>query len=104
MASVGVAVIGGGAWGMALAAAAARTGSPTLLHSRRVQNGSLPKGVTHTTSFKAVGAEARLIILAVPSEIARTVLRSLGDHIDGRHLVVHGVRGLAGDALETISA
>ena len=57
----------------------------------------------HTTDWKRVGAEARLLILAVPSQIARAVLRGLGDHIDGRHLVVHGVRGLAGDGRERIS-
>ena len=106
MARATVAVIGGGAWGMALAATAARAGSPTLLHSRRALNGSVPKGVTQThvqDGFKQIGAEARLILFAVPSGIAHTVLRSLGDHIDGRHLVVHGVRGLAGDSLERIS-
>ena len=42
-------------------------------------------------------ARARLILLAVPSSAARTAARELGDHIDGRHIVVHGVRGLVGD-------
>jgi len=50
-----------------------------------------------------VGARARLVLLAVPSGVAREVARSLGAHLDGRHFVVHGVRGLVGDALETIS-
>ena len=50
-----MAIIGGGSWGLALAAAAARTGT-TLLHSRRALNGSLPKGVTQavTCTFAAV--------------------------------------------------
>ena len=42
MARPGVAVIGGGAWGLALAGAAARTGGPTLLFSRRAHDGVLP--------------------------------------------------------------
>ena len=46
---------------------------------------------------------ARLLVLAVPSEVVGEVARQLGDHVDGRHLVVHGIRGLAGDALEPIS-
>lgn len=97
-----VAVIGGGTWGLALAAAAARTG-PTLLHSRRSLNGSLPRGVSQAKDLREIGKESRLILLAAPSEIARIVLRSLGDHIDGRHFVVHGVRGLAGDELVRVA-
>jgi glycerol-3-phosphate dehydrogenase (NAD(P)+) len=97
-----VAVIGGGTWGLALAAAAARS-SETLLYSRRAHNGSLPSGVAHASDFREVGRRARLVVLAVPSEIARVVLRQLGDHLDGRHLVVHGVRGLAGEELARIT-
>src|SRR5262249_53198335 len=29
--------------------------------------------------------------------------RDLGDHLDGRHLVVHGVRGLAGEQLARVT-
>jgi glycerol-3-phosphate dehydrogenase (NAD(P)+) len=101
MARPSVAVVGGGAWGIALAAAAARTGGPTLLLSRRAQE--LPAGVTLARSEAEVGKKARLIILAVPSGVARDVARALGDHLDGGHFVVHGVRGLVGDAMETIA-
>jgi glycerol-3-phosphate dehydrogenase (NAD(P)+) len=34
-------------------------------------------------------------VLTVPSNVASEVSRALGDHVDGRHLIVHGVRGLA---------
>lgn len=98
-----VAVIGGGAWGLALAGAAARTGGTTLLLSRRAHDGSLPPGVTLARDDAEVGRRARLILLAVPSSAVRDVARSLGAHVDGRHFVVHGVRGLVGDAMETIS-
>jgi glycerol-3-phosphate dehydrogenase (NAD(P)+) len=106
MARLSVAVIGGGAWGLALAAAAARTakhGETTLLYSRRDRNGALPHGVTRTTELAEIGKHARLIFLAVPSQHAREVARALGDHVDGRHYVVHGVRGLAGPELSTIA-
>ncbi len=111
-----VGVIGGGAWGLALAAAAARSGGPTLLLSRRRSDGApaLPPGVSAARDLAELGTDAKLILLAVPSEVAREVARSLGPHVDGRHFVVHGVRGLvprldrglggvsAGD-LETVS-
>jgi glycerol-3-phosphate dehydrogenase (NAD(P)+) len=88
-----VGVIGGGAWGIALAVAAARAGSPTLLLSRRSPP-SLPAGIRLVGSDSEIGDLARLIVLAVPSAVSRGVARSLGSHLDGRHFVVHGVRGL----------
>lgn len=89
-----VAVIGGGAWGLALAAAAARAESDVVLLSRRELNGSLPRGVRVVREMKAAAEHARLIVLAVPSSVSRLVARELGDYVDGRHYVVHGVRGL----------
>ena len=101
-----VAVIGGGAWGLALAAAAAQAESSVVLVSRRELNGSLPKGVRVVKEMKEAFADkraARLIVLAVPSAVCRSVARDLGEHLDGSHYVVHGVRGLEGDDLATIS-
>jgi glycerol-3-phosphate dehydrogenase (NAD(P)+) len=99
-----VAVIGGGAWGLALAGAAARTGGLTLLLSRRAHDGALPDGVTLARDESEVAERARLVLLAVPSGVAREVARALGAHVDGRHFVVHGVRGLVGESMESISS
>jgi glycerol-3-phosphate dehydrogenase (NAD(P)+) len=104
MARPDVAVIGGGAWGLALAGAAARTGGTTLLLSRRAHDGALPAGVTLARDERDVAERARLILLAVPSGVAREVARTLGAHLDGGHFVVHGVRGLVGEAMESISS
>ncbi len=103
--SSSVSIIGGGAWGIALAAAAARAGTNVLLYSRRAAggDGSLPSGVAATSSLAHAAKHARLLVLAVPSGAAAEVSRELGDHTDGAHYVVHGVRGLWGDALATIS-
>jgi glycerol-3-phosphate dehydrogenase (NAD(P)+) len=99
----GVAVVGGGAWGLALAAAAARTGKEVILLTRRAPDShALPAGIGRARDAADVAARARLIILAVPSSAARATARALGAHIDGRHLVVHGVRGLVGDEMATI--
>jgi glycerol-3-phosphate dehydrogenase (NAD(P)+) len=100
-----VGVIGGGAWGIALAKAATRTGCDVLLYSRRgMPDMSSEKGgkVTVASTYQELAA-ARLLVLAVPSDVVRTVARQLGDHLDGAHLVVHGIRGLATDDLATIS-
>jgi glycerol-3-phosphate dehydrogenase (NAD(P)+) len=91
-------VVGGGAWGLALAAAAARTGTRVLLRSRRAHAEALPEGVAIAGDDRELAAEARVILLAVPSAVARDVAKSLGEHVDGRHFIVHGVRGLAARA------
>lgn len=98
-----VAIIGGGAWGLALAAAAARAESDVVLQTRRDLNGVLPKGVRVVRDPKESAAHARLLILAVPSSACRAVARDLGNHLDGSHYVVHGVRGLEGDDLQTVA-
>lgn len=94
-----VGVLGGGPWGKALALAARRVNEDVILHSRR--NEEL-RGVTVTGQLQEL-AEARLILVAVPSAMARTVARDLGDHLNGAHILVHGIRGLAGDDLLTVS-
>jgi glycerol-3-phosphate dehydrogenase (NAD(P)+) len=98
-----VAIIGGGAWGLALAAAAARAEADVVLQTRRDLDGALPKGVRVVRDPKESAAHARLLVLAVPSSVCRAVARDLGNHLDGSHYVVHGVRGLEGDDLQTVA-
>jgi glycerol-3-phosphate dehydrogenase (NAD(P)+) len=93
--------LGGGPWGLALARAARRAGARAILHSRRHEDGSVG-GIDITTDLREL-AQAPLIVLAVPSKLARPVARELGDHLSGNHLLVHGIRGLSGDELATIS-
>jgi len=95
-----VGVVGGGPWGRALAKAALRAGDEVVLHSRRDHDG---EDGLHVTVDYAEVARARLVVLAVPSSVARNVLRALGDHLGGHHLVVHGIRGLGAEDLETVS-
>ena len=96
-----VGVIGGGAWGVALAIAAKRAGAQVTLFSRRPQSES-DLGLQRTDSLATV-ARARLLVLAVPSMVARSVARELGAHLDGAHLVIHGVRGFDNEHLITLS-
>ncbi|MEZ4301374.1 MAG: NAD(P)-binding domain-containing protein [Polyangiaceae bacterium] len=94
-----VGVLGGGPWGVALALAAARAGAEVTLHTRRAP---AHHDRVHVTADLADIARASLVVVAVPSTVVREVLRSLGDHLDGHHLVVHGIRGLSADRLETV--
>jgi glycerol-3-phosphate dehydrogenase (NAD(P)+) len=96
-----VGVIGGGPWGIALALAASRTGAEVTLFSRR-EHPQINDGPRLVRDYAEV-ARARLLLVAVPSNAARAALRALGDHMDGSHLVIHGVRGLEGEALQTVS-
>lgn len=98
-----VAVLGGGAWGVALAAAAARGKSDVVLYTRRDTKESLPEGVRVVRDIGEAAKHARLILVAVPTAVCRSVARALGEHIDGSHYVVHGVRGLEGESLEAVS-
>ncbi len=88
-----ISVVGGGAWGVALASAAANAGSEVLLYTRRV-HATLPARVQTTASLREIAEHARTILVAVPSDRVRELARELGDHLDGRHYLVHGVRGL----------
>jgi glycerol-3-phosphate dehydrogenase (NAD(P)+) len=96
-----VGVVGGGPWGAALALAARRAGSEVVLFSRRAQ--AEVAGQVRVTGDYAEIARSQLVVIAVPSTVVRPVLRALGDHLDGSHLVVHGIRGLGHDDLETVS-
>lgn len=99
-----VGVLGGGRWGLALACAVARNGHPTMLHTRRHERSDdLPAEVSVTTDLGALAKHARLLLVAVPSAVVRDVARSLGDVVDGGHLLAHGVRGLSGEGLAPIS-
>jgi glycerol-3-phosphate dehydrogenase (NAD(P)+) len=72
-----------------------------LLFTRR-EHADL-EGIERATSLARVARDSELVLLAVPSTVARDVTRALGDDLNGGHLVVHGIRGLIGDELSTVS-
>lgn len=96
-----VTVVGGGPWGVALAAGAAHAGSDVVLLTRRDPS-PLPERVKIVRSVRDAMKHARLIVIAIPSGVARPALRDFGDHLDGSHYLVHGIRGLEGPELLTI--
>src|SRR5262249_23644886 len=76
-----------------------RAESEVTLFSRR-NGGSVP-GVRSVGSLGDLAQSAELVLLAVPSNVARSVSRTLGDDLTGGHLVIHGVPGLIHNRLLT---
>lgn len=93
-----VGVLGAGRWGTTLAQLAARQGSPVVLWSEDGQvdtSAELPADKVRTTrELLEVANSCQLVLLAVPAARLRGLCRSLGDVLDGAHLLVHAVRGL----------
>lgn len=105
-----VAVVGGGAWGTALAAHAARLGHETLLWAREAdvvtgvndahENGLFLPGVKLPTELRAssdvaeVLAGARFVILVPPSQFLRKVAASIAPHVEKGAIVVIASKGI----------
>jgi glycerol-3-phosphate dehydrogenase (NAD(P)+) len=90
-----VAVIGGGEFGRSLARAVARSAGSVLHYTRSGMALDNVEGTVLATSVLADVREAELLFLAVPSPYVDDLLRTLDEHLDGRHMLVHVSRGLA---------
>lgn len=81
-----------------------RTKTPALLYSRRGPGSvRVASGVEVVDSAFDLAKRARLIIVAVPSDVLRDVARELGEAVDGRHYLVHAIRGLHREDLSPLS-
>ncbi|CAA2143394.1 MULTISPECIES: NAD(P)H-dependent glycerol-3-phosphate dehydrogenase [Methylobacterium] len=104
-----IAVVGGGAWGTALANAAAATGRPVTLWLRdgeaaaRLQasreNARYLPGVTLHDGIRATGearelAGAGIVLLVTPAQTLRGVLGTLGSSIDPQAAIVLCAKGI----------
>ena len=107
-------VVGSGAWGTALAQAAAMAGNRVVLYGRepsvaeainlRHRNpaylGDIPlsDAITAVTDFDRL-AGADPVILAVPAQASRAVLAGLGPRLDGKRVVL-SAKGLEAGTLD----
>lgn len=94
-----VGIVGGGSFGRGLARAVTRNGLEAVLWSRRDLDLEHGRAVG---SFEEL-SKCELIFVAVPSVHVPDLTPRLGEHVDGRQLLVHVSRGLIGDDLETVS-
>ncbi|HEY9854586.1 MAG TPA: NAD(P)H-dependent glycerol-3-phosphate dehydrogenase [Stenomitos sp.] len=106
----GVSVIGGGSWGTIIAHLIAENGHPVKLYMRDADQAAqlnatrrnaryLPDFELHprllaTASLEDAASGAQTLFLMVPSQSLRLVARELGDHLDGSHILIHGIKGL----------
>lgn len=105
-----IGIVGGGSWGTALAHLIGGNGRDVLMWMRDAQaveslnrthvnakyfpDLALSERIEGTTELGRVGASCRLILVVVPSQHLRGVMGELGGHLDGSHMLVHGVKGL----------
>lgn len=115
-----IGIVGGGSWGTALAHLVGRHGHQVLHWMRDAQAVAevnerhtnakyltglmLPTTVTATTDLATVGKTCRTILLVVPSQSLRGVVAGLGDHLDGGHVLIHGVKGFEQGTFKRMSA
>lgn len=104
-----VGIVGGGSWGTALAHLIGGNGHRVLhwmrdaatvaevnahhTNTRYLPGLALSHAVAATAELARIGQECRVILLVVPSQSLRAVTADLGDHLDGGHVLIHGVKG-----------
>jgi glycerol-3-phosphate dehydrogenase (NAD(P)+) len=114
-----LAIIGGGAWGTALAGAARRAGSEPIVWARnpavvaaindRHENPfflpgiALDRGLAATTEIGAVTADADAALLAVPAQTLRAVLETHRRSFPAGLPVLHCAKGIEANSLAMMS-
>ena len=103
-----IAVISAGAWGTALALAAARAGRDVVIHARdpravdainttrespRLPGVPLPSAIS-ATSDPAVAAAADIILIATPAQALREAMTLLGPHLRAGAPVIACAKGI----------
>jgi len=112
-------VLGGGAWGTALASHSARAGLPVRLWVReddvaaaineRRENPSylpgveLPGGLRATTQLAEAVADAEAVIVAVPSEFCREIYRTAAPLLAEGATLVSATKGIEIDTLQRMT-
>lgn len=110
MSALRVTVLGAGNWGTTLAMLAGRAGHEVTVYTRDAEqrdailNGhvnpralpgiALPDTLRATTSLEGALGGAELVLVAIPSQAFREVMRAAGTFLGADQVVVHGTKGL----------
>jgi glycerol-3-phosphate dehydrogenase (NAD(P)+) len=90
-----IAVIGNGAWGLALANLAARRGHSTSLWGRTRRNGL--QSIAETSVLAEALSGAEIVLLAVPSHAMREICKGLKPHLTTNPLLISVAKGIEQD-------
>jgi glycerol-3-phosphate dehydrogenase (NAD(P)+) len=112
-------VLGGGAWGTALASHAARAGLPVRIWIREAEVAAavnekrentvylpgveLPEGIRATEHLDEALSDAEAVLVVVPSEFCRTIYREAGRLAPEGAVFVSATKGLEIDTLQRMS-
>ncbi|MBF6568093.1 MAG: NAD(P)-dependent glycerol-3-phosphate dehydrogenase [Candidatus Binataceae bacterium] len=113
-------VLGAGAWGTALAVMLSRSGRPTTLCVRRPAQVELLRGRSENTTYlpgikfpptleisgrwPQALAQAHIVILAIPSSLARSAIAEVVPAITAGAIVISAAKGIEQQSLVTMSA
>jgi glycerol-3-phosphate dehydrogenase (NAD(P)+) len=115
-----IGVLGAGAWGTALAKVLAEKGQDITLWchgaetfrdlAERRENRiylptiALPATIKATQSISETVSGKRLIVIALPSHVVRTVLSGAAPEVDAQTMIVCGTKGLEEESAKTMGA
>lgn len=115
-----VSVIGGGAWGTALACHAARKGHDTLIwalepevaqdintfHENRtyLKGFPLPEALRASSDLKEVAQHGELVLMVIPTPFIERTMSRIADDITEKQIIVSCTKGILNDTLETPDA
>lgn len=114
-----IAVIGGGAWGTALAAQARRAGGDVVLYARETEvvnainagadnpvylpGVSMPEGLSASGSMAEAVESAQAVVIVVPAQFVRATLTDLGPHLADGVPIVLAAKGIEQGSLALMS-
>lgn len=114
-----VAILGAGSWGMAIARLLHNNGTAVTLweydrveyeklvkfrgHPEKLKGFELPASIAVTNNLEETVADCGLIVLAVPSQFLRSVLRLLRGKVDSRIGLVNLAKGIETKTLKRMS-
>lgn len=117
--AMAVGVIGGGAWGTALAMHAARGGHPTTLWARETEvvesinqerenkvflaGHKVPDNMKATGNLSECLDQSQLVLMVVPTQFVKGVMAGIAGEIREDHIFVCCAKGIHTETLETVN-